>query len=145
VAEESDDRADGRWASGRAGNSRASAGAGWWRTLARPLVAAVYAALIATAAWGGGMSDGGGSTPLLLGILTVLGWGAITVLCGYLLPRAVFVVIALAVAIPAFIGERGEHFDEELRYFNWMLIAALNAIVAIPGVWLAYRRWAGAR
>jgi hypothetical protein len=152
VAEESDERASGEGAeraggegAERAGSRPALARPGTWRTVARPLVAAAYAALLASASWSGGMSDDGGSTPLLLGVLTVLAWGAITVLTGYLLPRSVFVVIALAVAIPAFVGERGEQFDEELRYFNWMLIAALNALVAIPGVWLAHRRWAGAR
>ena len=54
--------------------------------------------------------------------------------------RGLFAVIPLAVVIPAWIGERAEEFDNELRYFNWLLLIVVNAALASIGVWLAHRR-----
>jgi hypothetical protein len=51
-----------------------------------------------------------------------------------------FPLIPLAVAIPAFVGDRCEHFDEELRSFNWLRIAVISGALVLQGVWLAHRR-----
>jgi hypothetical protein len=55
-------------------------------------------------------------------------------------PGLVFLLIPLAVVVPAFIGERAEEFDNELRYFNWLLLIVLNAALVAPGAWLGRRR-----
>jgi hypothetical protein len=69
----------------------------------------------------------------------VVVWIAVSVLYGYLLPRLAFVLIPAAVVIPAVVGERMEEFDNELRYFNWALMLALNAAFAAAGARLARR------
>ena len=103
-------------------------------------MAAGYSAALAAASWNGAMDGDGDSTPVVLGVITVLVWIAATVLLGYLLPRLAFVFIALAVIVPAVVGERMEEFDNELRYFNWLLMVVLNAAFAAAGAWLARRR-----
>jgi hypothetical protein len=83
--------------------------------------------------------DDGGTAPLVA-VLTILVWTAATVLFGYLLSTWAFAVIPIAVVVPAVIGERAEEFDNELRYFNWLLLIVVNAALAAIGVWLAARR-----
>jgi hypothetical protein len=111
-----------------------------WRTFAGPFVVVVYGSALASTSWSSAMDGDGGSSPIALAVLTILVWLALTVLCGYLLPTAAFVLIPIAVAVPAFIGERGEEFDNELRYFNWLLLVVINMALVIPGAWLARRR-----
>ena len=103
-------------------------------------MAAGYSAALAAASWNGAMDGDGDSTPVVLGVITVLVWIAATVLLGYLLPRLAFVFIALAVIVPAVVGERMEEFDNELRYFNWLLMAAINTALVAVGAWWAGRR-----
>jgi hypothetical protein len=86
------------------------------------------------------MDGDDGGTAVLAAVLSVLAWTAVTVLFGYLLQTWAFAVIPLAVVIPAWIGERAEEFDNELRYFNSLLLIVVNAALAAIGVWLAHRR-----
>ena len=78
-------------------------------------------------------------TSVALGVVMVVVWIAASVLYGYLLSRLAFVLIPVAVVIPAVVGERMEEFDNELRYFNWALMLVLNAAFAAVGAWLARR------
>jgi hypothetical protein len=112
-----------------------------WRHAATALVGIAYAAALAATSWYGSIDsdDDGGGAPLGA-VLTVLAWSAATVLVGYVLRRWAFAIIALAVVIPAWIGEAGEEFDNELRYFNWLLLIVVNAALAALGLWLAHRR-----
>jgi hypothetical protein len=104
------------------------------------LVGGAYAAALAWTSWDGSMDGDDGGTAPLAAVLSILGWSALTVLVGYLVRRWAFAVIVLAVVIPAAIGEAGEEFDNELRYFNWLLLIVINAAIAAIGVWLAHRR-----
>jgi hypothetical protein len=81
----------------------------------------------------------GDATSVALGVVVVVVRIAASVLYGYLLPRLAFVLIPVAVVIPAVVGERMEEFDNELRYFNWALMLVLNAAFAAVGAWLARR------
>ena len=111
------------------------------RHAATALVGIAYAAALAATSWYGSIDsdDDGGGAPLGA-VLTVLAWSAATVLFGYVLRRWAFAIIALAVVVPAVIGERAEEFDNELRYFNWLLLIVVNAALAAIGLWLAHRR-----
>jgi hypothetical protein len=111
-----------------------------WHAAAATLVGAGYTAALAAASWSGAMDGDDDSTAIVLAVVTVIAWIAATVLLGYLLPRLAFVLIALAVIVPAFVGEQMEEFDNELRYFNWLLMLVLNAAFAAAGAWLARRR-----
>ena len=110
------------------------------RHAAAALLGVAYAAALAATSWYGSIdSDDGGGAPLGA-VATVLVWTAATVLFGYLLSTWAFAVIPIAVVVPAVIGERAEEFDNELRYFNWLLLIVVNAALAAIGVWLAARR-----
>jgi hypothetical protein len=111
-----------------------------WHMAAAALVGVADTAALAAASWSGAMDGDGDSTSFVLGVLTALVWLAPTVLYGYLLPRLAFVLIPAAVAVPAFVGERMEEFDNELRYFNWLLMVVLNMAFAAIGAWLVRRR-----
>jgi hypothetical protein len=112
-----------------------------WRHAAAALLGIAYAAALAATSWYGSIdSDDGGAGAPLTAVVTVLAWGAVTVLLGYVLRRWAFAIIALAVVVPAWIGEAGEEFDNELRYFNWLLLIVLNAALVAPGAWLGRRR-----
>jgi hypothetical protein len=111
-----------------------------WRHAAAALLGIAYAAALAATSWYGSIDgDDGGGAPLGA-VASVLGWSAATVLFGYVLRRWAFAIIALAVVVPAVIGERAEEFDNELRYFNWLLLIVVNAGLAAIGLWLAHRR-----
>jgi hypothetical protein len=115
-----------------------------WRHAAAALLGIAYAGALAWTSWDSSMAtDDGGIAPLLA-VASILGWTAVTVLVGYLLRTWAFAIIALAVVIPAFIGEQADEFDEELRYFNWLLLIVINAAIAALGVWVAARRAARA-
>jgi hypothetical protein len=111
-----------------------------WRPAATALVGAGYAAALGWTSWNSAMDGDDGGTAVLAAVLSVLAWTAATVLFGYLLHTWAFAVIPLAVVIPAWIGDRAEEFDNELRYFNWLLLIVVNAALASIGVWLAHRR-----
>ena len=108
------------------------------RAVAAALVGVAYTAALAAASWNGALDDDDG-TSVALGVVVVVGWIAASVLYGYLLPRLAFVLIPVAVVVPAVVGERMEEFDNELRYFNWALMLVLNAAFAAVGAWLARR------
>jgi hypothetical protein len=130
--------------SSRARWPRASPRRAGWRGAATALVGIAYAGALAWTSWDSAMATDDGDTAPLLAVASILGWTALTVLFGYLLRTSAFAIIALAVVIPAFIGEQAEEFDEELRYFNWLLLIVINAAFAAIGVWLAARRAARA-
>jgi hypothetical protein len=109
------------------------------RAVAAALVGVAYTAALAVASWNGAMDGDDDGTSVALGVVVVVVWIAASVLYGYLLPRLAFVLIPVAVVIPAVLGERMEEFDNELRYFNWALILVLNAAFAAIGAWLARR------
>ncbi len=110
------------------------------RTVAAALVGVAYTAALAVASWNGAMDGDDDGTSVVLGVIAVVVWVAASVLYGYLLPRLAFVLIPLAVVVPAVVGERMEEFDNELRYFNWALMVVVNAAFAAIGAWLARRR-----
>ena len=111
-----------------------------WRRSAAVLVGGAYAVALGWTAWNSSMDGGDEGTPIVAALLAIVGWIVFCVVSGYLLPRLVFVLIPLAVVVPAFIGERAEEFDNELRYFNWLLLIVLNAALVAPGAWLGRRR-----
>jgi hypothetical protein len=111
-----------------------------WRHAAAALLGVAYAAALAAASWYSSIDvDDGGAAPLGA-IATVVVWTAATILLGYLLRTWAFALIPVAVVVPAVIGERAEEFDNELRYFNWLLLIVVNAVLAAIGLWLAHRR-----
>jgi hypothetical protein len=122
-----------------AGSARA-----WWRPAATVLVGGAYTAALAWTSWDSSMDGDDGGTAPLTALLAILVWTAATVLFGYLLRTWAFAVIPIAVVVPAVIGERAEEFDNELRYFNWLLLIVINAAIAAIGVWVAARRAARA-
>jgi len=109
------------------------------RAVAAALVGVAYTAALAVASWNGATDGDDDGTSVALGVVMVVVWIAASVLYGYLLSRLAFVLIPVAVVIPAVVGERMEEFDNELRYFNWALILVLNAAFAAVGAWLARR------
>jgi hypothetical protein len=109
------------------------------RAVAAALVGVAYTAALAVASWNGATDGDDDGTSVALGVVMVVVWIAASVLYGYLLSRLAFVLIPVAVVIPAVVGERMEEFDNELRYFNWALMLVLNAAFAAVGAWLARR------
>ena len=86
------------------------------------------------------MDGDDGGTPVALAAVTILVWVGATVLLGYLLPRLAFAIVPVAIVVPAFVGERLDEFDNELRYFNWLLMAVVNLALVAVGAWRAQRR-----
>ena len=109
------------------------------RAVAAALVGVAYTPALPVASWNGATDGDDDGTSVALGVVMVVVWIAASVLYGYLLSRLAFVLIPVAVVIPAVVGERMEEFDNELRYFNWALILVLNAAFAAVGAWLARR------
>lgn len=121
---------------GAAGDDRESR----WRAVAATVLSVAYAAALAAASWNGAMDGDDDGAPIVPAIVTIVVWCAATVLLGYLLPRLAFAIVLVAIVVPAFVGERAEEFDNELRYFNWLLMAVINTALVAVGAWRAGRR-----
>ncbi len=105
--------------------------------LVRFILAAAYAALIAWATWRGGMQDGGDDSGTVAeAVLFLAGWAAASVVVGYVVGGVAFVLAVVAVAGATILGDVLDEFDNELWFFNSLILLAISIVLLFPGFYL---------